>query len=140
MLTWMESHPLPFVCTTNLVERLDPATQRRFTFRIRFDWLREDQLPLAWSTHFAAPLHADVVAIDRLAPGDFANVARRMRALGQDDPSAILGELRHESEAKEGKARPIGFGPLTARPFARKVCGERPEAECATHARKTFSN
>lgn len=110
MLTWMEGHPLPFVCTTNLVEHLDPATQRRFTFRIRFDWLREDQLPLAWSTHFAAPVHADVMSIDRLAPGDFANVARRMRALGQDDPAAILGELRRESEAKEGKARPIGFG------------------------------
>jgi transitional endoplasmic reticulum ATPase len=47
MLTWMENHPLPFVCTTNLAEKLDPATQRRFTFRIRFDWLQEHHLPLA---------------------------------------------------------------------------------------------
>ena len=110
MLTWMESHPLPFVCTTNLAENLDPATQRRFTFRIRFDWLREDQLPLAWRAHFGAPVHADVRALDRLAAGDFANVARRMRALGQDDPATILAELRRESEAKEGKTRAIGFG------------------------------
>ena len=28
MLTWMESHPLPFACTTNFGERLDPATRR----------------------------------------------------------------------------------------------------------------
>ncbi len=110
MLTWMESHPLPFVCTTNLAENLDPATQRRFTFRIRFDWLREDQLPLAWQAHFDAPVHAEVRALDRLAAGDFANVARRMRALGQDDPAAILAELRRESDAKESKTRAIGFG------------------------------
>ena len=110
MLTWMESHPLPFVCTTNLAEKLDPATQRRFTFRIRFDWLRPDQLPLAWRAHFAAPVPAEVAALDRLAPGDFANVARRIRALGHDNAPAILSELRRESEAKEGAARPIGFG------------------------------
>ena len=110
MLTWMESHPLPFVCTTNLAENLDPATQRRFTFRIRFDWLREDQLPLAWRAHFDAPVHSDIQVLDRLAAGDFANVARRMRALGQGDPAVILAELRRESEAKEGKTRAIGFG------------------------------
>lgn len=110
MLTWMESHPLPFVCTTNLAENLDPATQRRFTFRIRFDWLRLDQLPLAWAAHFTASVPAEVAALDRLAPGDFANVARRIRALGQDDTATILAELRCESEAKEGAARPIGFG------------------------------
>lgn len=52
MLTWMESHPFPFVCTTNLVEKLDPATQRRFTFRIRFDHLSSDQLAAAWRAHF----------------------------------------------------------------------------------------
>jgi SpoVK/Ycf46/Vps4 family AAA+-type ATPase len=110
MLTWMESHPLPLVCTTNLAENLDPATQRRFTFRIRFDWLRPDQLPLAWAAHFAAPAPAEVSALDRLAPGDFANVARRIRALGQDDTATILTELRRESEAKEGAVRLIGFG------------------------------
>ena len=30
MLTWMESHPLPFACTTNFGEHLDAATLRRF--------------------------------------------------------------------------------------------------------------
>lgn len=110
MLTWMESHPLPFVCTTNLADKLDPATQRRFTFRIRFSWLRPDQLPLAWTAHFAAPVPPDAAALDRLTPGDFANVARRIRALGQDDALTVLSELRRESEAKEGATRPIGFG------------------------------
>jgi transitional endoplasmic reticulum ATPase len=110
MLTWMESHPLPFVCTTNLAEKLDPATQRRFTFRIRFDWLGGDQLALAWTAHFGSIAPACLKGIDRLSAGDFANVARRMRVLGENDPAAILAELELESQAKEGKTRVIGFG------------------------------
>lgn len=110
MLTWMESHPLPFVCSTNFVERLDPATQRRFTFRIRFDFLAAEQLHLAWTAHFAGAAPRGLGALDRLVPGDFANVARRMRALGETDPDAILHELSLEMDAKQGAARPIGFG------------------------------
>ena len=110
MLTWMESHPLPFICTTNFVEKLDPATQRRFTFRIKFDFLSARQLPLAWAAHFPCSPPAGLTALDRLAPGDFANVARRMRALGNADPQDILRELIREDVAKMGAARPIGFG------------------------------
>ena len=43
MLTWMESHPLPFACTTNLVDHLDPATLRRFVFKITLDYLAPAQ-------------------------------------------------------------------------------------------------
>ncbi len=110
MLTWMESHPLPFVCTTNFAENLDPATQRRFTFRIRFDFLSADQLPLAWAAHFPCPPPAGLPALERLALGDFANVARRMRALGEADPREILRELTREATSKVGAGRPIGFG------------------------------
>ena len=39
MLTWMENHPLPFVCTTNLMNRLDQASLRRFTLKLRFEQL-----------------------------------------------------------------------------------------------------
>ena len=35
MLTWMECHDFPIACTTNLSERLDEASLRRFTFRLR---------------------------------------------------------------------------------------------------------
>jgi hypothetical protein len=106
----MESHPLPFVCTTNFVEKLDPATQRRFTFRIRFGFLSVDQLPLAWAAHFPCSPPVGLSELDRLAPGDFANVARRMQALGYADPKEILRELVNEDAAKMGAARPIGFG------------------------------
>ena len=39
MLTAMEHHPLPFICTTNLMEQFDEAAFRRFTFKIRLDFL-----------------------------------------------------------------------------------------------------
>jgi hypothetical protein len=110
MLTWMESHPLPFVCTTNFAEKLDPATQRRFTFRIRFDFLSVDQLPLAWAAHFSCSPPKKLSTLDRLTPGDFANVARRMQALGNTDPEDILRALILEDAAKMGTTRPIGFG------------------------------
>lgn len=52
MLTWMESHPLPFVCTTNLVDQLDPASLRRFTFKLRFDPLSRAQAMCAFEHFF----------------------------------------------------------------------------------------
>ena len=52
MLTWMESHPLPFACTTNFGERLDPATLRRFTFKIALDYLSPEQARAAFQMYF----------------------------------------------------------------------------------------
>ena len=48
MLTWMESHELPFICTTNLMDDLDEAALRRFTFKVKYDYLSMDQKMLAW--------------------------------------------------------------------------------------------
>lgn len=110
MLTWMESHPLPFVCTTNFAEKLDPATQCQFAFRIRFDFLSVDQLPLARAAHFSCSPPKELSTLDRLAPGDFANVARRMQALGVADPEDNLHALILEDAVKTGTTRPIGFG------------------------------
>ena len=36
MLTQMERRPYPFACTTNAPDLLDPATARRFLFKVRF--------------------------------------------------------------------------------------------------------
>lgn len=133
ILTRMESHPLPFVCTTNLVKKLDPATQRRFTFRIRFDTLSGAQMVAAWRAHFDAVPPDGLARLERLASGDFANVARRMRPMGETRPAQILHELTREAAAKEGASRPIGFGrcrPYTAlrrwRGIARRPHALRP--------------
>ena len=48
MLTQMESHPLPFICTTNLMEDLDQASLRRFTFKVKYDYLTQKQIAQAF--------------------------------------------------------------------------------------------
>lgn len=96
MLTWMESHPLPFVCTTNLPETLDPATRRRFGFRIRFDYLAPSQVPLAWNHFFGGQMPACLMAQDSLTVGDFAVVARQASLLGETEPNAVARMLMTE--------------------------------------------
>ncbi len=60
--------------------------------------------------HFDVDVPDGLTRLDRLAPGDFANVARRMRALGETRPAQILHGLTREATAKEGTTFPIGFG------------------------------
>ena len=111
MLTWMESHPLPFACTTNFNERLDQATLRRFTFKITMDYLSAEQARLAFHHYFGLPAPADIAALRNLTPGDFPVVRRRAEILhALDDADALLRMLRDECEAKENAPRRMGFG------------------------------
>jgi AAA+ superfamily predicted ATPase len=107
MLTWMESHPLPFVCTTNLMDRIDQASLRRFTLKLRFASLGPAQAALAFERFFgiAAPRRL----ADDLTPGDFATVRRKRDLLGVAGPSALADWLDEEAEAKGTRVRRIGF-------------------------------
>jgi AAA+ superfamily predicted ATPase len=77
MLTWMESHPLPFACTTNLAERLDRASLRRFLVKLRFGWLSEAQARLAFRRFFGQFAPEGLDTLRTLTPADFALVRRR---------------------------------------------------------------
>lgn len=112
MLTWMESHPLPFVCTTNLMERLDRACLRRFTFKVRFDSLPPEQIRLAFRRFFGLESPARLLSgAVELTPGDFALVARKALLLGtSEDASALAAMLEAEALARpRGTAKAIGF-------------------------------
>ena len=110
MLTWMESHPLPFACTTNLADHLDPATQRRFLFKITLDFLAPDQVARAFRRFFAHEPPAGLASFATLTPGDFAVVHRKAEILGQlEDPQALTAMLRAECDAKREGTRGIGF-------------------------------
>ncbi len=111
MLTWMEQHPLPFACTTNLAERLDKASLRRFLVRLNFDFLRPDQTALLFYRSFGLQAPAALARLDRLTPADFSRIARRCAALGLGyDVSALIDMLGAEIEGRDGAARTIGFG------------------------------
>jgi hypothetical protein len=110
MLTWMESHPLPFACTTNLAERLDRASLRRFLVKLRFDWLTEVQARLAFQRFFNLPAPAELDALRTLTPADFALV-RRLVAVRRDTPApaTLLRLLAAECGERVGGRRPVGF-------------------------------
>ena len=111
MLTWMESHPLPFACTTNFAERLDVATLRRFDFKIELGFLSVDQVRSAFSLFFGLEPPVELFGAATLTPGDFAVVRRRAEVLDcLEDPAALAEMLREECEAKPDHRQRIGFG------------------------------
>ena len=111
MLTWMESHPLPFACTTNFGEHLDPATLRRFDFKLRLDYLSPDQVAAAFRVFFGLEAPQVIRSLTGVTPGDFAVVRRRAEILGKlEDANALAAMLREERDAKPDQSRRIGFG------------------------------
>jgi SpoVK/Ycf46/Vps4 family AAA+-type ATPase len=109
MLTWMESHPQPFACTTNMADRLDSAALRRFTFRATFLPLTASQRRDAFRRFFDATPPEGLQALDLLTPGDFAVVAKRARLLAIRAPADLLAELAQEQDAKPDSGPPVGF-------------------------------
>jgi AAA+ superfamily predicted ATPase len=110
MLTWMESHPLPVACTTNLADRLDRASLRRFLVKVRFDWLTQSQARLAFRRFFDLAAPAALDGLRTLTLADFSLVRRRMAVRGgETDPAALLRLLAAECEGRLGGRLPVGF-------------------------------
>lgn len=110
MLTWMESHPLPFACTTNLVERLDQASMRRFLVKARFDYLKKEQVAYAFELFFGLKAPHDAAKLEHLTPADFAVVKKKAKLLGASSPVELLQLLEAECAVKDGAMAKIGFG------------------------------
>ena len=107
-LTWMERHRLPWCATTNLVERVDAAALRRFTFKIRFDYLTSDQAGAAFKAFFNRPAPPGIRRAGQLTPADFALVKRQAGILGVLDDTPRLSEML-VAEAEHKQDRTIGF-------------------------------
>ncbi len=115
MLTWMESHALPFACTTNLAERLDRASLRRFLVKLRFGWLTRAQARLAFRRFFDLPAPVGLDEVRTLTPADFALVRRRAAVRGGEaDQTVLLRLLAAECEGRTGGRLPVGFGRAAA--------------------------
>jgi hypothetical protein len=109
-LTALDGHPLPFACTTNLVERMDRAGLRRFLFHVRFHYLTRAQAALAFRRFFGGEPPKTLGEIDHLTPADFATVKRRAAILGNlGDPGRLVEELAQTQNVAERDGRTIGF-------------------------------
>ncbi len=120
MLQGMERFNGVFVCTTNLMDRIDPAALRRFTFKIRFKPLTREQRVKMFVTEVLAgeaarltdAARSRLAQLDQLCPGDFAAVKRQTEILAAEfTVEEFLDQLEAEHRIKPEvrDERGIGF-------------------------------
>jgi len=115
----MEAFNGIFICTTNLMEKLDPASIRRFAFEVRFDPMTPDQvwamfrrelLRFGGDDVIDAAMERQVRGLNSLTPGDFAVAARQFELWGTPaTPDKFHDLLCKECWAKGAMTRKIGF-------------------------------
>lgn len=114
LLVQMEQFPGLFICATNLLESLDPASLRRFSLKIRFDPLTAEQ---RWSLFVKAlgedcdeELRRELDRLSTLTPGDFDAALKGFRLTGQRaGAEQLLEALRAENGMKPMVQRVAGF-------------------------------
>ncbi|MDM0067163.1 AAA family ATPase [Variovorax sp. J31P207] len=120
MLQGMERFDGIFVCTTNLLDRLDQAALRRFTFKIKFMPLTGEQRERMFVTEAlagdAAQLTHEIklrlARLPQLCPGDFAAVKRQTDILAVAfSADEFLDQLdaEHRIKPEVRESRGIGF-------------------------------
>ena len=110
LLTWMEDHPLPFAAATNHAAKLDPASARRFVFKVEMRALDEARARRAFVHFFGREAPATLDRLGGLTLGDFAVVARQARFSNAPDDATLVERLRRERAARPALPQPIGFG------------------------------
>ena len=125
LLTQMECFRGLFLCATNFMDSLDAAVLRRFSFKIRFDYLTRAQREKCFLRtlrdvgcsieKLPAGVSTALARLANLTPGDFTVVRERHRMQSLVPfPKLFLDELTKESRLKPGGPRsPIGFAPGT---------------------------
>ncbi len=121
LLTEMENFNGIFAVSTNLIQKLDPAALRRFTFRIHFDFLDncgKDTFYMTYFKHLGLPemtgaernaLHA----IERLTPSDFRNVRQQFFYLSDAEQltnTEIIDALKAEAQSRDSQGEYRGLG------------------------------
>ncbi|MFM6993239.1 MAG: ATP-binding protein [Rhodoferax sp.] len=120
MLQGMERYNGIFICTTNLLDRIDQAALRRFAFKIKFKPLTQAQREtmfvveaLGGDTKRLTPdLQHKLAQMPQLCPGDFAAVKRQGVILAVElDPAEFLEQLdmEHRIKPEVRESRGIGF-------------------------------
>jgi SpoVK/Ycf46/Vps4 family AAA+-type ATPase len=119
MLQGMERFNGIFICTTNLLESIDQAALRRFTFKIHFKPLTAMQREAMFVTEalggdaarLGVELRARLAALDQLCLGDFAAVRRQAVILATEmDASEFLDQLEAEHRIKPEVRESRGMG------------------------------
>lgn len=123
LLHQMENFNGVLVCATNFIRNLDPASIRRFTFKVQFDYLDNGGKELFYRRMLSGLAGGEPKAghlrrlssIPRLCPGDFRTARQSLYYLapGALSHDRILEALEHESgsKLKDTDGGSIGFKP-----------------------------
>jgi SpoVK/Ycf46/Vps4 family AAA+-type ATPase len=120
MLQQMERFDGVFICTTNLIDQVDEAALRRFTFKIQFKPLTREQRERMFvtealegdATKLTEKLRNGLLKLEMLTPGDFASVKRQIVLFDEMlPPEEFLTQLEQEHKVKPDIkwSRSIGF-------------------------------
>ena len=114
LLTQMENFGGVLICCTNLLDNIDAAALRRFTFKVGFLPLTEEGRLALFRRYFPEAILsvADaelLMCLDLLTPGDFRAVAAKVNIGGDIDAAGLVGGLGEECRYKR-QGRRIGFG------------------------------
>ena len=116
LLQQMENFDGIMVAATNFSKNLDPATMRRFTFKLEFGYLEDEGKRSFFERMFKTTLSDDEFAelrqLRNLAPGDFRTVRQEQFYLGDAVTNLDrIAALREECAVKKDgdSSLPIGF-------------------------------
>ena len=114
LLQEMENFHGVMIGATNFADRLDKAVLRRFTYKLKLDYLTDEGKGIFFEKYFNTPLteeeSARLKAIGNLTPGDFRTVREELFYLSDNQTNAErLDALEAESEAKGKERSKIGF-------------------------------
>lgn len=82
MLTGMEKFEYPFICTTNYIDILDQASLRRFTFKMKFGFLKPEKIETAFNYVFNMKPNKEILNMQGLTVSDFVSIKRECDILG----------------------------------------------------------
>ena len=102
MLQQIEEHPYPVIFTTNLIQNIDKAAMRRFTYKTEFKYLTDEQVKIAWQDYFPNAALPKEIHLSKLCPGDFATVLKRAQFEGYTTSTEeIYNNLQEEMNMKK---------------------------------------
>lgn len=108
------------ICTTNRLEELDPASLRRFSYKIKFDYAGSSQITALYNSllrplcnaEITPQLERELKTFTRLTPGDFHSVRAQYNSFLSNEKTVthevLINALRHEMSMKHEKSK-AGF-------------------------------
>lgn len=114
-----------FIVGTNLIQRLDQAALRRFSFRLHFDCLTSEGKEIFYRTYFK-PLRMPELTeqekkslhdIDQMTPSDFRNVRQQFFYLEDSEftNAEIIEALSAEVASRTSGSSYTGLGKIANR-------------------------